>query len=273
MTRAATAVALALLTAACGPKLMKLPSGAGLPASDGSEALAQATRACRDVHTITAEIAVSGALGGQRVRARLIAGFAAPASARIEAAAPFGPPIFIFVASHGDGQVLLPRDDRFVPHAAPEELLEAVAGVRFTPANLMEIVDGCAAPPLSIVSARSIGERWRVIATAGERAFYVERSDPKSPWRLSAMVIDGADPLRVEYRAFESGFPREIHLLARENGQKPRYDLTLTLSQVDFNTTLGADVFRVQIPSSAVPMTVDELKRAGILPRTQTTAR
>jgi alpha-ketoglutarate-dependent taurine dioxygenase len=36
----------------------------------------------------------------------------------------------------------------------------------------------------------------------------------------------------------------------------------LTLSQVELNTPLGPDVFRVQIPRDADPITIDELRRA-----------
>jgi len=40
------------------------------------------------------------------------------------------------------------------------------------------------------------------------------------------------------------------------------FDVRLGLSQVDINTTLGPDVFRVQIPADAEPISIDELRRA-----------
>ena len=109
---------------------MKLPSGPGAPAPDAADALAQATSACRGIRTLTAEIAVSGS--GRRPAdsaAGCSAGLAAPASARLEAVAPFGPPLFIFVATDDDATLLLPRDDRVLEHGRPDEVLEAVAGV------------------------------------------------------------------------------------------------------------------------------------------------
>jgi outer membrane lipoprotein-sorting protein len=48
-------------------------------------------------------------------------------------------------------------------------------------------------------------------------------------------------------------------LVSRDPG---RFDLRFTLSQVEVNTTLGADVFKVDIPRSARPMTIDELRDA-----------
>jgi hypothetical protein len=47
-------ILLALCSASCGAPLMKLPSGPGTPASDGRDALADATSACRAVTTLTA---------------------------------------------------------------------------------------------------------------------------------------------------------------------------------------------------------------------------
>src|SRR5687768_4941678 len=84
------------LSVSCAAPLMKLPSGVGVPAADAADALAQATAACRGIRTLTAEIALSGTAGGRRVRGRLSAGVAAPASVRLEAVAPFGPPVFVF---------------------------------------------------------------------------------------------------------------------------------------------------------------------------------
>ena len=40
------------------------------------------------------------------------------------------------------------------------------------------------------------------------------------------------------------------------------FDVRLALSQVETNVALGPDVFRVQIPPDADPMTLDELRRA-----------
>ena len=56
-------------------------------------------------------------------------GVAAPASARLEAVAPFGPPLFIFAATDDDATLLLPRDERVLEHGRPAEVLDAVAGV------------------------------------------------------------------------------------------------------------------------------------------------
>jgi outer membrane lipoprotein-sorting protein len=40
------------------------------------------------------------------------------------------------------------------------------------------------------------------------------------------------------------------------------FDLTLALTQVETNVALDAAVFRVEIPRSATPITLDELRNA-----------
>jgi hypothetical protein len=43
------------------------------------------------------------------------------------------------------------------------------------------------------------------------------------------------------------------------------FDLQLTLSQIEVNAPLGADVFVVQVPATARPITLGELRESGPL--------
>jgi hypothetical protein len=67
--------------------------------------------------------------------------------------------------------------------------------------------------------------------------------------------------VRVEYRNFLNDLPRAIHMKGLD---KEAFDLTLALSQVETNVPLGNEVFRLEIPPSADPITVDELRRARL---------
>src|SRR5205809_1338222 len=138
------ALLLALCATSCAAPLMRLPSGPGTPARDAAAALDQATAVCRGIKTLTAEVSASGSIGGRRIRGRLLAGLAAPASVRIEAPAPFGQPIFIFVAQGNDATLYLPRHRRAVEHERPDAVPEAVAGVRAAPGALRLTLTGCA---------------------------------------------------------------------------------------------------------------------------------
>jgi hypothetical protein len=239
---------------------MKLPAGPGSPALDARDAVADATSACRAVSTITAEIAASGSVGGQRFRARLSAGLAAPASARLEAAAPFGAPMFILVATGTDATLLLPHDNRVLEHGRPDTVLEAIAGVPLDASDLRTALTGCAVSP-EITRAKQLAADWRMVPD-GSNEIYLHHENQPAHWRLVATLIHpakGADDWRAEYRDFQGGLPRSVRFVANRTD---RFDLRLTLSQVDINTQLGPEVFRVQVPRDADPITIDELRRA-----------
>jgi len=88
-----------------------------------------------------------------------------------------------------------------------------------------------------------------------------------APWQLVAMLHNprGAAGWRAEYRDFDRGLPRGIRLISLERN---RFDLRLALSQVDVNTPMGAEVFEVDVPGDARPITIDELREAGPFART-----
>ena len=248
---------------------MKLPTGPGAPAADTADAIADATAACRAVSTFSAEIGVSGSVGGQRLRGRLLVGLASPGSARIEAVAPVGAPVFIFVASGQDATVLLPRDDRVLERGPAASVLEAVAGVPLDPADLKAALTGCARTP-DHARGRSLGNDWRIVPD-GPTELYLRRDPKIGRWSVAAALYHEGGPSpgsgsprdrprgdwRAEYQNVQGGLPRSIHFAG---GQ--RFDLTLTLTQVTLNGPLGPEVFRVQIPRSAAPITLDELRHA-----------
>jgi hypothetical protein len=186
------------------------------------------------------------------------AGLAPPASARLEAVAPFGAPIFIFVARGDDATLLLPRDDRVLEHGKSDQVLEAVAGVPIGAADLRLALVGC--PPLEIDAggAKQFGAEWRLVAGDGEDV-WLRRDRAGGRWRVVSIVKRDPD-WRAEYREFTpNGLPRSVHFVS---GDRKRFDLTLALSQVELNPALGAEVFRLDVPRDADPITLEELRRA-----------
>ena len=239
---------------------MKLPAGPGAPATDAADALKQATAACVGIRTLTAEVAASGKVSGQRVRVRLSVGVDAPASARLEAVAPFGPPIFILVATNDDATLLLPRDDRVLQHGRPAEVLDAVAGVPLSAADLHAVLTGCA-PAMPQSEGRALGDDWRLMTAPGGDALYLHRPGAAQPWQLVSVVRRA---WRVDYRDALNGLPRTMRITSvpRDGAAGSSFDLTLVLTQVETNVPLGPDVFRVDIPQAARPITLDELRHA-----------
>jgi len=258
------------MAASCGAPLMKLPSGPGAPvsAADADASLAQATASCQALRTLTAEVAVSGSAGGHRLRGRLSAGVAAPASARLEAIAPFGPPLFIFVATGDEATLLLPRDDRALEHGRADAVLDAVAGVPLGAADLEAILTGCApGGEPGPVQARQFGDAWRQLTRASGDDLYLRREKTGEPWVLAALVRrSGSGAWRTEYRDRRNGLPRTIRVASLGDARSPgAFDLQLVLSQVETNVPLDASAFRLAIPASAAPISLDELRRNGPL--------
>jgi hypothetical protein len=53
-----------------------------------------------------------------------------------------------------------------------------------------------------------------------------------------------------------------ITSVSGSNASAASFDLSLSLSQIETNVPLGDEVFRVDIPRSAQPITLDELRHA-----------
>jgi hypothetical protein len=67
---------------------------------------------------------------------------------------------------------------------------------------------------------------------------------------------------RAEYRSFRNGLPQAVRLTSAD---PERFDLRLTIADIDVGVPLDAEVFRVTIPPSAAPITLEELRRSGPL--------
>lgn len=263
--RAWVVLAAALLSSSCAAPLLKLPTEPGVPVADAAAQLARVTATCRGIQTFTAIVGVSGKLGGHGIRrGRLLVGLAAPASAFLDAPAPFGASVFIFAAVDDRVTLLLPRDRRVLTQGRPADVLEAAAGVPLSPADLRETLTGCAANPTT-ADAREIGDRWRVIRGGAE--WYLFRDRPADPWRLVAVVHRdvGRPEWRAEFRDFSDELPHSVRIASAD----PKgFDLTLRLSQVEINMPLDAEVFRPRIPADYAPLTLDDLRAAGPLAET-----
>ena len=265
----------AVVWVSCGVGLMKLPSGPGAPAPDAADLLGQATSACRGVRTFTAEIGVSGSIAAHKTRVRLSAGFAVPASARLEAVAPFGQPLFIFVATASDATLLLPRDERVLEHGPPDAVLEAVTRVPFGVAQLRATLTACPTGTSDATGARKFGNLWRAVPVGADGEVYLHRDSASTPWRLVVAIRHATGSQRgwrAEYGDFQGDLPRTVRVMSESAGPSG-FDLRLALSQVETNVPLDPDVFRVQIPKSADPITLEELKQVGPFPPPRPLAR
>jgi hypothetical protein len=212
------------------------------------------------VRTLTAEIGMSGRAGRQKLRGRVVAGFARPTSMRLEGVAPFGPPAFILVARGANATLLLPRDEpRVLRGAKPEDILGALTGVALGPADLQAILTGCVAPAPQATDARRHANGWASINLSDGTILYLQPAN-QNMWTLRAATRDG---WKIEYPAWSGNFPQTVRL--QSTRPNVDVDLTASLSQIETNKDLEDAAFNVNVPSDAVPITIDELRTAGPL--------
>ena len=268
---AAAAGVLAALAAGCAATApLKTPDGPWVPDQGGAAIVESATAACRGVRTLTAEIAVRGRVGGQRLRGRVLAGFERGGALRLEAPAPFGAPIFILTARSDRGTLWLPRDRRMLRDAPVADILDAIVGLRRSSDDLLGLLSGCltAASPSVAGDVRRNSKGWLMAALADDVTAFLRRDG--SAWRLAAGRRDdaaGAASWSVAYDRFTSPFPDLVHIVTVRpgSGAAPDASLDLEVSQRETNTAIDPRAFDAVAAPDAAAMTLDELRRTGPL--------
>jgi hypothetical protein len=254
-------LALLLAAPACAPRHFTLPSGAGVPFPGYGAAFDEASAPCRGVRTLTAELALSGRAGAERLRGRILAGVERPGSLRLEGVAPFGAPVFIVVAHPGtESALLLPREGRVLRGVPAAAILGALAGLDLDPDDLLAILVGCVVADPQPAEGHTLANGWTAVALADGDTAYLRRE--ASGWRIAAGI---AGPVTIEYREFLNGFPRQVRLRSEPPGGGVAADLTVRLQQVELNVPIDRAAFSLVVPVDAVPLTLEELRRLGPL--------
>ena len=262
--------ALLCSAAACGrPPRAVLPAGPGTPFPDFNTPYTEATAECAGIQRLSASIRLSGRAGGTRLAARIDSGFAAPAQVRLEGYPRVnfgGKPFFILVSDGAETTLLMPREARVLRGAAPSAIVEALAGVALGPADLRTIVSGCGLPAASPSAGRSFGADWAAV-DAGDTSVFLRRSAGR--WRVAGARRGG---LSVTYADFAGGRPATVAVRTPSPSGAAAADLVLRLSDVAIDPSFDRRVFEVDVPSDAVPLTLEELRRAGPLGEERTEA-
>lgn len=248
-----------LLASGCAAHRFVPPTGPGEPAPEFAQQFEDATKACRDLRSLTADASLTGRVAGQRVRAKLLMGLADPNALRLEAIAPFGAPLFILAAQKGSGTLLMPRDKTVLRDTPAEDIIEAIAGIRLSPDELRAVATGCVSPaPSATGGSRYPGELTAITLKDGAVAYV-------RPASGTSRVVSARRPgLIVEYDQFANGLPHRIVLRAEAKAGEGS-ELVLTLSQIELNTALGPQAFAIDVPPEARPITLDELRKSGPL--------
>jgi outer membrane biogenesis lipoprotein LolB len=244
---------------ACGPRRVTLPTDAGTPFPDFAQVHQMLSAACRGVRTLTAELALAGRAGPDRLRGRVQAGFTRPSAMRLEGVAPFGPPAFILVARERTATLVLPRESGVLRGAQADEILGALVGVALGPADVLAILTGCVVPDPKPAAGRLHQGGWASISLMDGAELFLRR--PAATWQIRAARRNG---WQIEYPDWNGQFPPVVRLIS--DAQAVAVDVTASLSQIQANTDLDAAALTaVDIPSDARPVTLEQLRAAGPL--------
>lgn len=250
-------LAFCIALSACAPKRLALPVDTGTPLPDFAQIHDEVSRACRGARTLTAELALSGRAGEEKLRGRVVFGFERPASLRLEGVAPFGQPAFILVARSDEATLLLPRDGAVVRGAKSEEILGALTGLSLAPADLSAIMTGCVTAAPRATAGRVHANGWASIDLDGGATIYLQREG--TMWRVRAAR---RGEWQIEYSAWQGDFPSMVRLRA---DPPSRVDLSAAISQLEVNVDLEASAFTVNVPPGARPLSIDDLRDNGPL--------
>lgn len=239
------------LAAACAPRGGLRPVGSATDDATAVAALAAVTAHCRPLRTATTEIRLSGRAGGERIRARLLAGFAAPASVRLEALAPFGGPAVILASDGAAATLYFPRERQVLREASVAEVLDAMTGLGLDAADLRRLLFGCA------IDNGGRGRAW------GDGWQSVEDGDAQVFLRRGVLVAADVRGWQVDYALPQGQIARQVRV--RRPTAAGAIDLTAALGDVATNVDLDARAFTVDVPGDAAAITLDDLRRASPL--------
>jgi hypothetical protein len=247
--RALSSIVLAgVVVSGCGSRFYRPPDGAGLPATDGAAALADASKHCGAVATFQAAMRLSGrGLPNLNVQT----GVTSAGQLLLRVGATAAPDIWL--AGTADRATLLLREDNRVVRARAEEIVDALIGTRLDPEQFLAMLTGCLARDRSITTATSYEQTRRI--TTPDATLFLEQT--KGAWRIVAGTFGNT---RVDYRPLTSSFPTRVRVRTTlVDGREMGFTLDVQESIPD--KPIEDRYFELEVPSGAVPMSVDELRQ------------
>jgi len=243
---------------ACAPApRLTFPTGVATPGPEALEAWVATTAACRAAATYSAEIVIDGRVGAEKLRGvRLHSAFTRDGRIRLEGVAPIGGPIFLMAGGAERATLTLPRDRRVIT-APVADIVNALIGLKFAPADWVDVLTGCVADA-SRATGGKLGADAVIALGDGSRAL-LKRDG--GGWR----VVFGERPESlIEYRAYQGRWPSLARIDSAASAAVA-LSINLGISQIFVNADLPAKTFTLDVPSGFEPMTLAELRAIGPL--------
>jgi outer membrane biogenesis lipoprotein LolB len=242
----------ALLISACAARMPPRPSGTPGPDPTAADAFVAATASCRGFRSIEGELALSGRAGEERVRGRVLTGLEAGGAVRLEAPAPFGAPFFILAGRSEVATLILPRERRVLADTPVSAVLERLTGLSLGADDLRLILSGCLVEKPAPADGRQWPGGWQAVTIGPERVAYIRIVQGRP-----VLVAADYGPWHVDYSQHANGFPRVVRVRRAGDGA---IDITARVEQLAVNTQINPLAWKVDVPSDADPMTLDELR-------------
>jgi hypothetical protein len=216
-----------------------------------------ATASCRGFRSIEGELALSGRAGGERVRGRVLTGLEAGGAVRLELPAPFGAPFFILAGRNEMATLILPRERRVLADTPVSAVLERLTGLSLGADDLRLVLSGCLVEKPSPADGRQWPGGWQAVTIGPERVAYLRTVQGRP-----VLVAADYGPWHVDYSQHVSGFPRVVRVRSADKSadRSGVIDITARVEQLEVNTQINPLAWRVEVPSDADPMTLDELR-------------
>ena len=241
-----------LFVISCAARTPPRPAGTPGPDPTAADAFNTATASCRGFRSIEGELALSGRAGGERVRGRVITGLEAGGAVRLEAPAPFGAPFFILAGRNETATLILPRERRVLADTPVSAVLERLTGLSLGADDLRLILSGCLVEHAAPADGRQWPGGWQAVTIGPERVAYIRTVQGRP-----MLVAADYGPWHVDYSQHAAGFPRVVRV--RRAGDSA-IDITARVEQLEVNTQINPLAWKVDVPSDADPMTLDELR-------------
>ena len=246
-----TAILLGLLTTSCAARMFVPPAGPGAPAPDAATAWEEATKTCRTVTTFAPTLRLSGKVAGSRVPGLTVLG-AVTAAGGLRLQATAASRTIFELAGTNERATFYWREDNKVATARADELVDALIQLKLGADALLPILTGCVTRTATVSRGARYGDQLAITTDTG-RVFLQQ----KPGWRAFYGDVQG---LAVQYTWADAPFPREVVLNAQRDTPS-EVQLRLRMDEGPIvNSALGPETFALTVPSTAVAMTLDEVR-------------